>query len=117
MEQKQIGLGEAQKVFNIGHELVCGYLVQKWTLPDVMVAAAYYHHDESYRGKSHDYVRVFQLANCLLMEKGIGDMRQTPGLDLTFGKELISVSSVEAVFYQTMEKSVELDNLADYMAA
>ena len=117
LEQELIGMGDAQKVFNIGHEHVGGYLLQKWGLPDDIVAAAYYHHDERYRGKSLDYVRLTQIANRLLMERGIGDMGKASAIDTDFGKDLISLSNAEAVFHEVMENSEEIDNLADYMAA
>ncbi len=117
LEQELISKGDAQSFFNIGHEFIGGYLLEKWCLPEEVVACAYHHHDQSFADQCSNYVHLVQISNRLLSERGIGDLFQQSQAGMTPSSELISIASAETVFQEVMDMCSEIDNLADHMAA
>ncbi|CBL46429.1 Conserved hypothetical protein [gamma proteobacterium HdN1] len=76
IEQRVIGVGQAQQVIALGHAEVGAILLEQWRLPDPIVIAARHHHEDSYKGEYAPYVELVQLANVLLSHQGIGDLGQ-----------------------------------------
>ncbi len=67
------GPGHGQGMLAVGHGAIGGILHRLWQLPEPVIKAAGMHQHIGYRGDHEDYVRLVQLANALLKEKGIGD--------------------------------------------
>jgi HD-like signal output (HDOD) protein/prolyl-tRNA editing enzyme YbaK/EbsC (Cys-tRNA(Pro) deacylase) len=109
--------GDSQQFIRLGHDHIGGYLLERWRLPEEVIATAYFHHDENYVGDHQDYVRLIQLTNHLLAERGIGDGGMAAGYPRLAADGLIEFSKAERVFDEVMEMCFEIDNLADYIAA
>lgn len=73
LEQEVFGHGRGQEVVSVGHGAIGGILHRLWQLPEPVIKAAGMHQCMGYHGEHEDYVRLVQLANALLKEKGVGD--------------------------------------------
>ena len=118
VDQVGISLSEAERdLLNVGHDHIGGYMLEKWRLPKPVVNSAYFHHDEAYRGEDEQYVQLVRLANHLLAQQEIGDLGYDT-LDLqTVCNGLISVADAQGVAESVMEMGLEIDSLADCIAA
>ncbi|HET8705580.1 MAG TPA: HDOD domain-containing protein, partial [Pseudomonadales bacterium] len=70
IEQRVMGLGQAQQFIGLGHAKLGAWLTMQWQLPDPVVAAVAYHHVRGYSGAHSDYVNLIQLVDQLLTANG-----------------------------------------------
>ncbi|HVL01433.1 MAG TPA: HDOD domain-containing protein [Dongiaceae bacterium] len=117
IEKDMIGMGQASQLIALGHDQIGGVLLEKWRLPEAVVACCFHHHDDHYSGPHQDYVRLIQLSNRLLAQRQIGDLGIPDSLVQGFGSQLISFNAAEAVFEKVMELCPEIDSLANHIAA
>lgn len=73
LEQRLLGMGNAQSMLRGGHAGLGAGLMRHWQMPEILVTVAKAHHTQNYQGRYAGYVQVIQLANQLLRQHGIGD--------------------------------------------
>ncbi len=117
LEKQVFGMGQAQDVLTVGHGAIGGILLKLWQLPDAAIKCAGVHQQPGYQGDHADYVHTVQLANIILRQQGIGDefneedpLPVAQSLNLTEEDVVALTESVEAA-------AVELDALANSLAA
>ncbi len=117
-DQPGLALTEAEQEFmNIGHDHIGGYILEKWRLPAQVVNSAYFHHDENYDGDNAPYVRLVRLSNHLLAREDIGDLGYDTSDLAACCAGLISSEEAQSVFEEVMQMGVEIDSLAECIAA
>lgn len=72
LEKKILGLGNALKIFPVGHEGLGYYLANLWNLPEEILVMIKEHHNHFYEGKHKEYVYLLQLVDQILKQHSIG---------------------------------------------
>ena len=100
----------------VSHDQIGAWLLESWGLPEELVTAARYHHDENYRGDHAVYSQLVLIANCLLGSRGLG-VAETTALP-SFSLEMLALD--EAIARELADELFggqhELDSLARLVA-
>lgn len=115
LEHRVFGAGD--EVLGVGHGAIGGILHRLWQLPDAVVKAAGVHQQPDYEGDHADYVRIVQLANEWLKEKGIGDEFNVVDWQPIADRLGLGASDAERLLEETGAVAEELDALARQLAA
>lgn len=91
------------RVLGVVHTDLGARLLRKWKMPPEVLATAFSHHNEHYRGEYHVYANLAFIANCLLKRVDIGD---------AFSTEL-SVSSLQNLGLEQTVTERSLERLMD----
>jgi len=59
--------------FGVNHSQLGAWLMNAWSMPQVITDIVYHHHNPSYRGDNHSLNALTYLNDCLLGSIGIGD--------------------------------------------
>lgn len=70
IEQRVMGLGQAQQFIGLGHARLGAWLAMQWQLPAQIIAAVAFHHVRGYSGEHLEYVNLIQLVDQLLTANG-----------------------------------------------
>ena len=104
-------------VLGASHEHAGAWLLQSWSLPEELVAAAAHHHDPDYWGRHAVYPQLVLLADRLLRGHGMGDADSTglPGFTL----EILGLDAgrVRTEAASLLQDGGELDAIASRFAA
>lgn len=73
LERRILGNGNRNNGRETSHTYLGGALLETWNLPQEIVAAAYHHHDESYRGEDGVLANLAFITDQLLKRHGMGD--------------------------------------------
>lgn len=112
-----------QQYIHIGHDHIGGYVLEKWRLPNEVSDCAYFHNQDAEdilceTEQTIQYVQLIQLANQMLAEHQIGDMGKVNEYDQGLLAALsIDSGDVALVLDEVMKLCMEIDNLADHIAA
>ncbi|PAV27171.1 histidine kinase [Tamilnaduibacter salinus] len=115
LEERVFGVGD--DVLGVGHGAIGGILHRLWQLPDAVVKAAGVHQQPDYEGDYADYVRMVQLANEWLKEKGIGDEFNVVDWQPVADRLGLDATDAERLLEETGAVAEELDALARQLAA
>ncbi|MEM9101811.1 MAG: HDOD domain-containing protein [Pseudomonadota bacterium] len=104
-------------VLGVTHEEMGAWLMQSWNMPDELITAVRYHHQDEYSGIYREYANLVTIANCMLKRLAIGDSSTIdPSVQLL--TELgIKKQDVENVFDNLMDRAEELDMLSKQLVA
>lgn len=122
IEKRVMGLGKAQQLFALGHAQIGAWLLERWHLPEEVVACCAQHNNQVADGEYQTYISIVQASNQLLAREGIGDgalyLEYDPILSGQ-GLQSIGLSDVElnALFVEVMAMCGEIDELAAQIAA
>ncbi len=114
IEQRVMGLGQAQQFIGLGHAKLGAWLAMQWQLPEAIVASTAFHHIRGYNGEHKDYVSLMQLVDQLLTAngKGIDDITNAA---LYFGALAgVTPESIQTVLQDRclMKSSIALEAVA-----
>lgn len=70
IEQRVMGLGQAQQFIGLGHAKLGAWLAAQWQLPTALVATVAYHHVRGFEGEHSAYVNLIALVDQLLTANG-----------------------------------------------
>lgn len=73
LEQRVLCRGQAREMMCAGHAQVGAWLMERWQLPQPVIAAVREHHDPEFSGEHSIYPNLILLADRLLKEYGLGD--------------------------------------------
>jgi len=113
-----VAVSEIEKyVLGITHEQMGAKLLKQWNLPEEVIEATRWHHQEEYASQYAAYSNLILLATHLLGNQFIGDSR--PGPFPVAVLELLGIQKhdVETVWYSMVEHIAELDYMASQLAA
>ena len=103
-------------VLGIEHGEIGAQLLNKWNMPEETVAAARWHHDESYSGDCFLYTQLVLIADRLLRRHGIGDGDKNELPESVLESLGLSEERVVSALSPLLETCIELDNLANQLA-
>jgi len=104
-------LDTESKLLGIHHYQLAVWLMRKWGLPTEILTTVFEHHNETYRGKHHEYANLALLADRALFAHGIGDADtdELPPRILTTLK--IDILVVQSAVKELWENKARLDEL------
>lgn len=104
-------------VLGVSHEEIGAWLMQAWHMPDELITAVRWHHQEEFSSPYAVYSNLVLVANRLLKRLNIGDAGSSH-LPLAVVTSLhLNSEDVEGEFEQLREKRSELESLAQRLAA
>ncbi len=104
-------------VLGVTHEEIGAWLLKNWNLPDEIVDATRWHHEEEYASPNAVYSNLILLSNCMLGNLQVGDAKPE---EIPQGVlELLGLTreQAETAFASMEEYLPELDSLAIQLAA
>ena len=117
IEKQVFGMGSAQDLIALGHGTIGGILLRMWNLPEEVVKSAAMHQCVGYEGDCQNYVRLVQLANCLLKQEGIGDEFNQQDPEPLMDALGLSTEQGMAITQKALASFSDLDAMAAEMAA
>jgi len=104
-------------LLGVSHEEIGAWLLTNWKLPDEIIDATRWHHQEEYAIANAAYSNLIYLSNCMLANIQIGDAR--PGQIPEAVLELLGITEKQAIAaFDSMQSHLqELDSLAHQLAA
>lgn len=113
-----VSVSEIEKyVLGITHEQMGARLLKIWNLPEEIIEATRWHHQEEYASQFAAYSNLILLSTHLLGNQFIGDSRPGPFPMAVLELLGLNKQDVETVWYSMVEHMSELDMLANQMAA
>ncbi|MFT5452530.1 MAG: HD-like signal output (HDOD) protein/prolyl-tRNA editing enzyme YbaK/EbsC (Cys-tRNA(Pro) deacylase) [Enterobacterales bacterium] len=104
-------------LLGISHVEVGAWLMESWNMPDELIAAVRWHHDEDYEGENAVYSNIVLLANRLLKRLEIGDSTQILLPEKIMAMVGINEKDAFKALDLIVEDEIELDAIAQQMVA
>ncbi|SFR75231.1 HD-like signal output (HDOD) domain, no enzymatic activity [Marinobacter daqiaonensis] len=117
LEQKVFGGGGEREMLTVGHGVIGGILHKLWQMPDEVVKSAGVHQQLDYEGDHKVYVRMVQLANGLLKDKGVGDEFNPDNVDALAAELGLDGARLERLRAEVDEVADDLDSLAQALSS
>lgn len=106
-----------KRTLGISHTQVGSWLMHAWQMPKFLEITLREHHNESYHGEYEGYAHLILLVDCLLKPYGLGDANdETPSATI-LNQLGISLELARDVADTMMQRTNELDSLAEGLAA
>lgn len=104
-------------VLGVNYQEIGAWLMQAWHMPEEMVEAVRWHHQEEFSSRHAAYSNVVLLACRLLARSDVADYRSTVLPKAVLEYLGLSEAQVEKVYEEVMAQGTELDNLSRQLAA
>ncbi|MCH8497078.1 MAG: HDOD domain-containing protein [Marinobacter sp.] len=116
LERQVFGSGQ-DDLLAVGHGVIGGILHRLWQLPEPVVRAAGLHQAAGQQSENADYVSIVRLANALLKQRGIGDEFDDESPAPWLAELALDDNKLELIQQALERAAVDLDQLAQAMAA
>jgi len=100
-------------LLGIHHYQLAVWLMRKWGLPTEILAAAFEHHNESYRGKHYEYANLTLVADRILCTHGIGDVDNDELPPRILSSLNIDLIAVQAATKELLNNKARIDGLIE----
>lgn len=104
-------------VLGVNYQEIGAWLMQAWHMPDELIEAVRWHHQEEFSSPYSAYSNVVLLAGRLLARYGMSDDRNTALPEAVLEFLNLTREQAEAVLEDVMAQGSELDNLSRQLAA
>ena len=99
------------------HGEIGAWLLQSWQLPEEVIVATQYHHDENYQGEHAVYAHLVMLSDGLLKTYGIGDGSQVGAPPCALEYLGITEYQANSIATRIMDESDVLESMAFSIAS
>ncbi len=104
-------------VLGVSHSQIGAWLLTSWGLPEEIVEATRWHHQEEYASPNAAYSNMILLANQVIGKLMLGDARPTPIPVAVLDTLGLTEDNIESAWSGMSEHIEELEALADKLAA
>ncbi|NQD38195.1 HDOD domain-containing protein [Permianibacter sp. IMCC34836] len=104
-------------VLGVSHEEIGAWLMQAWHMPEELITAVRWHHQEEFSSPYAVYSNLVLIANRLLKRLNIGDAGSSHLPAAVMASLHLTGDEVEGEFEQLRDKRAELEALAQKLAA
>ncbi len=106
-----------RQVLGVTHERIGAWLMEAWGLPEELIVAAKYHHQEDYWDRHATYSQLVLIANRALAMHGIGEGEERDFPDFCLDMLGLNEQQVRDIADRLLADTAELENLATRLAA
>lgn len=104
-------------ILGVTHEELGAWLMHNWHMPDELIVAVNYHHQEQFWSKHAVYSNLVLVANRMLKRLDIGDSVETEIPQSTLDLLSLNENIIEAALAEIQDESEALDVIAKQLVA